>query len=217
MHDRGGLVGTPRQRPRPGHTQLGDVVPVDLRERAEACRAVGPPPQQPIVCGGLLQHRLGDRSQAVEGIPPDRPQWQHRSWREHPSRGLPARRHRREQIGIGRQRRHARLHPVFLQHERHELRVRLDVERARSVLGHRRAREGEERLQRSGAPRLAERAASERRRERAVIQVLAMTRGAMLRVRVEPRISLLGGVGGGLPRRLRLGRTGERGVPQQRE
>ena len=44
-----------------------------------------------------------------------------------------------------------------------------------------------------------------------------MTRRAMLRVRVEPRISLLGGVGGGLPLRLRLGRPGESGVPQQSE
>ena len=53
-------------RPRPRELKLPDVLAGDLIERAVAPGVVGAPPVQPVAGRGIAQHRLGDRTEALD-------------------------------------------------------------------------------------------------------------------------------------------------------
>ena len=57
-----------RQRARPGHAEIADVVPVDLIQRAVGPAVQRPAPGQPVAGGRVLEHRVGHRHQLVRGL-----------------------------------------------------------------------------------------------------------------------------------------------------
>ena len=206
VHDWGRLARPGRQRPRPRGAQAADVGGRDLPQRAVARRVVGAPPQQPVAVVRILQHGVGHRTDAVEGVAPHGNRRQDDAGRQPAAAGSPARRQRRHGRWVCRQRLRAGLDAVLLQQEGDQVGVGLVAERVRAVLRHRRRRLGEQRLHGARVPLRAEGGAAQRRRERAVVQVLAVAACAVLPVGGQSGIGLLGGV---LRRRaLRLLRRG---------
>ncbi len=57
-----------RQRACPDHTQIADVVPVDLVERAVGPAVQRPAPGQPVAGGRVLEHRVGHSDETVPGV-----------------------------------------------------------------------------------------------------------------------------------------------------
>ena len=53
------------QRPRPDHAEIADVVPRDRVQGAVAPSVERPAPHQPVRRIGVLQHRIGDRNEAL--------------------------------------------------------------------------------------------------------------------------------------------------------
>ena len=57
-----------RQRARPDHAQIADVVPVDLVQRAVGPAVQRPAPGQPVAGGRILEHRVGHGDEPVRGL-----------------------------------------------------------------------------------------------------------------------------------------------------
>ena len=185
VHEGRGFVRTVWQRPAPRGTKLAHVGAIDLLERAEAECIVGAPPRQPLALRRPGQHRVGDGSKTIERIRSSRSRRERHPWRQstagHPrpiGRSNPL-----ECLGLRRHVAWARRRTVFLEDERKNPGVGLVAERSRTCGRHLRARVAEQSLSRQLSPLLPEVHALERRRKRAVVHVLAMTRRAMFHVR----------------------------------
>ena len=67
VDERRALLAAGGQGPRPHHAQVADVRPVDLVEGAVAPGVEGPPPGQPVLRRGVLEHGVGHRGEVGDG------------------------------------------------------------------------------------------------------------------------------------------------------
>ena len=179
VHERRRFIGAVRQRPAPGETQIGDVLPVDLRERAEAHVVGGAAPRQPVPVGGVREHAVGDGRDPIQRIQPRRGRWNGHAGREAAARSARGSRDGRatKDRGVNRQLTVGGRHAVLLRQIRQDLRphrVAKAVWRRRRHSQHVLV-QGVERLAPEAQPELH---ALERRRELAVVEIGAVARRA---------------------------------------
>jgi hypothetical protein len=176
VHERRCFIGAVRQRPTPGETQIGHVLTIDLRERAEAHVVGRPAPRQPVPVGGVREHTVGDARDPIQRVQPRRGRWNGHAGRQAAARTARGSRDGRaaKDRGVNRQLTVGGRHAVLLRQIGQNLRPYRVVEtvwrrrrHAQHVLV-----QGVERLASEAQPELH---AFERRRELAVVEIGAMT------------------------------------------
>ncbi len=180
------LVLTVRQRPCPGHTQIADVGPGDLFQRAEALSVISAPPVEPFARRRILQKLVGDHGEVIQRIGHhermhcrrQRRQRHHGRRRHRTAR----QRHTCQRLGVRRQLSVRLVSAIDLDEIGHELCGGLRCQRSRARGWHPSLNEGEKILSRLATPIHTERVADEPARKLTTTQIHAVTTRTALRV-----------------------------------